>query len=107
MLQQRDLFDAEPEPRMMCDYHGIPGLVYYSGLLTAEKQRQLLVAVDSLPWQDDLKRRVQHYGYKYDYKARTVNFSMYVGPLPEFALEVSQLLFDRGLIDEPPHQFIV
>ena len=48
-----------------------------------------------------------HYGYKYDYKARTVNHSMYVVPLPPFAVEVAQRLMSYGLINEIPDQLIV
>src|SRR5207302_3430864 len=53
------------------------------------------------------RRRVQHYGYHYDYKAREVNPSMYVGPLPDFAVALGRLLRERGLIEEMPDQLIV
>jgi alkylated DNA repair dioxygenase AlkB len=56
---------------------------------------------------DDLKRRVQHYGYKYDYRSRSVDLSMYVGPLPEFAVEAAKLLLANELVDELPDQLIV
>jgi alkylated DNA repair dioxygenase AlkB len=89
------------------DYHGIKGLVYVAALLSAEEQQRILAEIDAQPWQDDLKRRVQHYGYKYDYKARSVDPSMYVGPLPEFALDVARLLLAQGLLPELPDQLIV
>lgn len=60
-----------------------------------------------MPWRNELKRRVQHYGYKYDYKARAVNHSMYVGRLPSFAVEVAQQLMSNNLINELPDQLIV
>src|SRR5262249_20311707 len=36
-----------------------------------------------------------------------VDPSMYVGPLPEFAVEVARRLADLGLIEEAPDQFII
>jgi alkylated DNA repair dioxygenase AlkB len=63
--------------------------------------------VDSREWLSDLKRRVQHYGYKYDYKARRVDPTMFVGSLPEFALEVADKLVEFGLVSTLPDQLIV
>src|ERR1700682_960292 len=98
MDHQRSLFDLEPVPQLLRDYLDVPGLVYFRELLNPAEQSRILADVDSRPWQNDLKRRVQHYGYKYDYKAREVNLSMFVGPLPDFALEVAQSLLRHGLI---------
>src|SRR4051812_18599435 len=71
----------EPASRaqVLRNHLGVAGLTYCSDLLDAEAQRRILEEVDSRPWLNDLRRRVQHYGYRYDYKAREVNPSMYVG----------------------------
>src|SRR5687768_2397773 len=98
-MTQLNLFDKpETLAESQGDHLGVPGLLYHPGLLTPEEQQSILLRVDALPWQDDLKRKVQHYGYKYNYKARAVDPSMYVGPLPPFADEVILRLLDRGLI---------
>lgn len=89
------------------DYLGVPGLAYLPGLLTLKEQATLVAEVDARPWLDDLQRRVQHYGYRYDYKARAVRPSMYVGPLPEFTVNVAKRLVEEGLLDELPDQLIV
>src|ERR1700680_3970964 len=107
MTFQPGLFDEPAESGLVQDYLGIPGLGYYPYLLPKSEQQQILQEIDSRPWRSDLKRRVQHYGYKYDYKARSVDRSMYVGPLPPFALEVGQRLLDQGLVEEMPDQLIV
>ncbi|HEV8058511.1 MAG TPA: alpha-ketoglutarate-dependent dioxygenase AlkB [Gemmataceae bacterium] len=86
---------------------GVKGLVYLPNLLTFREQHHALDAIDARPWRDDLKRRVQHYGYKYDYKGRAVDQSMYVGALPEFAMEIGRHLLSRGLVEELPDQLIV
>ncbi len=47
---------------------------------------------------------MQHYGYRYDYKARRVDVSMYLGPLPECA---AQALAARLVSDKLCHMPIV
>jgi alkylated DNA repair dioxygenase AlkB len=97
-----------PQPaELHRDFLGVPGLLYAPALLSAADQQRILAALDALPWQDDLRRRVQHYGYKYDYKARAVDPSAYVGPLPPFGVEVAQRLAALGLVEEAPDQLIV
>jgi alkylated DNA repair dioxygenase AlkB len=107
MTRQSGLFDGPADEELQLDYLDIQGLVYLPRLLSLEEQVRVLEEIDNEPWQNDLRRRVQHYGYKYDYKARVVDHSMYVGPLPQFAVEVARQLVSRGLITEFPDQLIV
>ena len=61
------------------------GLVYRTGFLSEERERELLTLIDgeeSSAWLSDLARRVQHYGYKYDYSYRGIDTSSHLGPLP-------------------------
>jgi alkylated DNA repair dioxygenase AlkB len=85
----------------------VAGLVYRPAFLDATRETALLTAVDARPWLADLKRRVQHYGYKYDYKARAIATSMFVGPLPDFAVELAGQLVQEGLLLDAPDQLIV
>lgn len=81
----------------------IPGLQYLSDFITAEEERALIKIIDQQPWLNDLKRRVQHYGDKYDYKARAVNKGAYLGPLPDWLMLVAhKLLFkpDQAIVNE-------
>ena len=89
------------------DHLGVPGLLYKEDLLDAATQSHVLAEVDARPWQGELRRRVQHYGYRYDYKARAVDTSMRLGPLPDFGLEVARLAIDAGLLPATPDQLIV
>ena len=59
------------------------GLQYIPGFIDEPYEAELLAAIDAQPWLGDLKRRVQHYGYRYDYKNRRVDPSMVLGPLPD------------------------
>jgi alkylated DNA repair dioxygenase AlkB len=85
----------------------IDGLRYVPDFVTVAEEAEMLARVDTEPWLDDLERRVQHYGYRYDYKARKVSRSMFVGPLPALADAVSARLVAMGLMSEPPDQLIV
>ena len=85
----------------------IPGLQYFPGYLGATAQAELLAAIDRQPWLNDLKRRVQHYGYRYDYKNRSVDHRMFLGPLPECVSPVVQKLQGDGLISAEPDQAII
>lgn len=83
------------------------GLKYVAGFLSVDEQALALSALDAEPWLDALKRRVQHYGYRYDYKARKVDRGMYLGPLPEWSRAVAERLVAAGHMTESPDQLIV
>jgi alkylated DNA repair dioxygenase AlkB len=102
---QRGLFDLSPSSTASVDR--IAGLVYVADFLPPAVQGQLLQQIDVLPWMTELKRRVQHYGYRYDYRSRSVDRSMRLGDLPEWASSVATLLEQSGLIARPPDQLIV
>ena len=46
-------------------------------------------------WRDDLRRRVQHYGWLYDYKARSITSDMHVGPLPDWLAKLAKRLYEE------------
>ena len=85
------------------------GVTYEPDFLSAEDADQLLADIDAQTdeWRDDLQRRVQHYGWRYDYKERAVTPDMQIGPLPDFILPVANMLQERGWFDATPDQVIV
>ncbi|MFO0608588.1 MAG: alpha-ketoglutarate-dependent dioxygenase AlkB [Polyangiales bacterium] len=85
----------------------VPGLSLVPDWITAEDERVLLAEVDAAPWRDDLQRRVQHYGWRYDYKARRVDASMRLGPLPPWAARLAARLAEEGRDARAPDQVIV
>lgn len=107
MGEQLMLFPIAQTPRAQENALDVQGLTYVSDFLGRDEEISLLAEVDAQPWLSDLKRRVQHYGYKYDYKSRKVDPSMYVGPLPEFALGIGRKLMADGLVQMLPDQMIV
>lgn len=109
-----DLFNPPPddvhansEKELHSNDQYIEGLTYIPNFVDSIEQNKLLHFINSSTWLTDLKRRVQHYGYKYDYKARAINYSMYLGKLPEWALEVAEKLCKENVIEVIPDQLII
>ena len=85
----------------------VPGLKYVSDFLTETEEKELVATIDRREWLSDINRRVQHYGWRYDYKARKVDSSMYLGPLPDWACDLGRRLVEERLVPQPPDQVIV
>ena len=88
----------------------VSGLHFVEGFLTPEQQAYCVQRVDAAEneWRNDLSRRVQHYGWRYDYKARAITPDMHLGPLPDWLANVAQKLYDEtGLFDRVPEQVII
>ena len=85
----------------------IPGLQYIEDYVNQEQHDWLMDKIDAHRWLDDLKRHVQHYGFKYDYRARKVNYDMHIGELPEWLKRLSHNLQKDGYMREKADQVIV
>lgn len=92
------------------DAVSVPGLVYVPNFLSAAEQTVILQLIDvdhASHWRGDLIRRVQHYGYLYNYKARKIDATMQLGPLPPFLADLSRRLVDGRWFDRLPEQAII
>lgn len=67
----------------------------------------LLSSIDTQPWLNELKRRVQHYGYKYDYKARNILPDSYLGELPQWLSNLQARLYNENIFKQKPDQAII
>ena len=85
----------------------INGFQYVKNYISEYQHDWLLAEIDKYEWLDDLKRRVQHYGFKYDYKARKVNYDMRIGELPEWLKRLSQKLHKDKHMPEIADQVII
>lgn len=85
----------------------IQGLKYIENYIDNLQHIDLLAEIDNNEWLDDLKRRVQHYGYKYDYKARKVSRDMRIDDLPEWLEKLSEKLHEDGHMPEVADQVII
>lgn len=70
----------------------VPGLEHIPMYLDSHCQADLLATIDRLPWLDGMRRRVQQYGYRYDYSRRTVERELSLGPLPDWAAGLAERL---------------
>jgi len=83
------------------------GLSYVPDYQTSEQAQALVSELDRQVWRCDLKRRVQHYGYRYDYKARRARQQDFLGPLPDWLLEIASKLHSDGHFSNLPDQVII
>jgi alkylated DNA repair dioxygenase AlkB len=63
--------------------------------------------IDQQVWLTDLKRRVQHYGYRYNYTHRTIDPSLFLGALPPWAARIAERVHRDGYTATVPDQVIV
>ena len=113
--EQLDIFSTLPQqtaqpqpiPQKVLLFNAIHGLWYIPDYITEDQHDWSLGRIEEQQWLDDLKRRVQHYGFKYDYKARKVNHDMRIGELPEWLNRLSHKLHKDGYMPEVADQVIV
>lgn len=85
----------------------IAGLGWSDDWVSDADEEQLLRAVDAGIWRHDLKRRVQHFGYRYDYRARLASPDDHLGPLPQWLAALADRLAAAGIFRRPADQVIV
>lgn len=81
----------------------INGLQYIPDFISPEFEQAIVKDIDSCEWSTELKRRVQHYGYKYDYTRKSIDPSMKVQDLRPWM----NSLFPAEIFPEPPDQVIL
>lgn len=85
----------------------ILGLEIYPDFIDRKTETELLKLIDNSIWLNDLSRRVQHYGFKYDYKARKIDNSFFIGQLPKWLTEIALKIYDEKYINFIPDQAII
>jgi alkylated DNA repair dioxygenase AlkB len=98
-LLQSSLFET-PQPI-------ISGLTYSADFIDATTEAALTQTIDTQPWITEMKRRVQHYGWRYDYKARSVTSDLRIGALPDWLQSYAVRLQQAGYFPEMPDQVII
>jgi alkylated DNA repair dioxygenase AlkB len=88
----------------------VSGIKLYEDFLSEQEEDELLRWLDAAPWEcigDKDSRRVQHYGWRYLYKAKKVSMSDKLGPLPLWADKLACRLAGLGLMPYLADQVIV
>ena len=82
--KRKKLENTDKSNEYILDVFGIDGLIYIPKFLSTEEEETLLENINSQEWSSELKRRVQHYGYTYNYKSRSLSEDDKIGDLPLF-----------------------
>ncbi|OLP52053.1 DNA repair protein [Allorhizobium taibaishanense] len=82
------------------------GARYVPGFVSAVEESEFITLLDVSVWSCELKRRVQHFGYRYDYKSRSVTSDAYLGSLPDWLQSLAHRLVEAGCFDSLPDQVI-
>lgn len=98
------LFDHLPEATAPVT---IPGMHYLPDFMDAQTEAALLATIDQQSWLNDLKRRVQHYGWRYDYKARGITQDLRIGAIPDWLTGLCERLSAEGIFCRTPDQVII
>ena len=86
----------------------IDGLTLKPEFITDAEEAAIIEEIDHAEWSVELQRRVQHYGWRYDYRSKQIDPSMHLGPLPAWAGMIAERLVDADYFrDGPPDQVIV
>jgi alkylated DNA repair dioxygenase AlkB len=85
----------------------ISGLSYIPDYVNATEEQNLITQIDAQVWITALKRRVQHYGYIYDYKKRVVTKDMFLGHLPDWLASFAERIYKDRFIAARPDQVII
>ena len=114
MRVQKEFWNTEqggvrplPDAQAPVPQPNVPGLVYVPDFLDEAREHRLVEWIDQQAWSSALRRRVQHYGWRYDYKAREVDALMHLGPLPVELAELAERLFQKKLVPQLPDQTII
>ncbi|MGH7847471.1 MAG: alpha-ketoglutarate-dependent dioxygenase AlkB [Candidatus Binatia bacterium] len=85
----------------------VTGLLVVKKFLTVQAQDELTASIDAGCWSTELERRVQHFGYRYDYKARRVSSLMKAMPLPEWGRSLVERILAANIASQNFDQLIV
>ena len=72
-------------------------------VVTEAEEKRILLRIAEAPWLTDLSRRVQHYGWRYDYRSRGIGRHDPAPPFPRWAEVIGERLrpfFDGDLPDQ-------
>ncbi len=99
--------DDEKRPERSFNPDEIDGMIYKKEFLTEHDCDELVRKINDQPWSNALSRRVQHYGWQYDYASKTVTEDTHLGPLPGWLQSIAKRLHQGGYCEEVPDQVII
>ncbi len=110
MSQTLELFPEEAAlslPPQQLNLLQAGGADYQSAFISPDEESILIDAIDHQHWSNELRRRVQHYGFRYDYKERIASEEQRIGDMPEWVVFLCERLVTQGVFPTRPDQLIV
>jgi alkylated DNA repair dioxygenase AlkB len=89
MKKRRRVNNSVEETSSSSAIEAVPGLFLCENAIDKATESALLVLLDSQHWSDVLKRRVQHFGFMYDYKSRNLAPAA-APPIPPLCVQVAE-----------------
>lgn len=106
----------EPECTSLSEHVVVPGMAIINNFISADEEQALMdeLANKSSPaWKESLSRRVQHYGFPFNYRTLMVDYAKPTPPLPASCVALSEKIaeayqhtIESGELpaDSPPFQ---
>jgi succinate dehydrogenase flavin-adding protein (antitoxin of CptAB toxin-antitoxin module) len=81
----------------------IPGLIIEEDFISKEEEEELINYIEKEKWNTfkKIKRRVQHYGYEFDYDTNNIDVTKKMGTLPKYYDSMIKKIKDYISYDEP------
>lgn len=92
---------------MISSIDEVEGFVLRDDYLSETGEASLIDWIDQQPWDTTLRRRVQHYGYRYDYTSRDIDSALFLGELPGPLGDLARRLAAEGFLKTTPDQLII
>lgn len=84
----------------------ILGLTYIPNYIDESQEKELLSSINKFEWDHSLKRKTQHYGYKYDYTTRNIDSKKdNLGEYPEWLFNIHEIV--KSTINKSSDQVII
>lgn len=104
--EHQEIFGDDLHELALCACEQLGGR-YAPDYVSQNEADELYKNIENGVWVDDIKRRIQQYGYCYDYRARKIDESMKLGALPEWVRPLGERLQQEFFNGQYPQQLIV
>ena len=83
------------------------GLIILTNFITPTEEKELIETINNNEWNQQLSRKVQHYGYIYDYKTRCIKEEDFLGKLPKWLRKYRKKIMKSDYYTLKPNQVII
>ena len=103
--KKRGAFEASVPCTSETAHVNIAGLALAEEFLSRREEEEIIAHLDALAWESQMSRRVQHYGFRFDYVTRKC--STVATPFTDMLAMVAARALSQGLVRQMPDQCTV